>query len=157
AELDRVAHDRLAAGLDPMDGAAEQRLAEAVFAGAMGLGRLQPYLDDPDVQDIHVRGCDSTWLKLRDGTRCPADPVADSDDELVDLVRLVAARMGRTERRFDAAAPELNFQLPDGSRLFAVMDVSTRPSLVIRKHLFSLSSLSELTERGMIDAGLRSF
>jgi pilus assembly protein CpaF len=47
--------------------------------------------------------------------------------------------------------------LPDGSRLFAVMDVSTHPSLVIRKHLFSLSSLAELCDRGMIDRGLRSF
>jgi pilus assembly protein CpaF len=156
-QLDRLARDRLAAGFDPMDLEAEHAVAEAVLANAMGLGRLQPYLDDPDVQDIHVRGAESTWLKRRDGHREPAEPVVDTDDELVDLIRLVAARMGRSERRFDAAAPELNFQLPDGSRLFAVMDVSTRPSLVIRKHLFSLSSLAELKERGMIDRGLRSF
>ncbi len=156
-ELDRLARDRLAAGLDPMDLDAEHTLAEAVLANAMGLGRLQPYLDDPDVQDIHVRGAESTWLKHRDGSRHDAPPVVDTDDELIDLIRLVAARMGRSERRFDAAAPELNFQLPDGSRLFAVMDVSTRPSLVIRKHLFSLSSLAELQERGMVDRSLRSF
>jgi pilus assembly protein CpaF len=37
------------------------------------------------------------------------------------------------------------------------MDVSTRPSLVIRKHLFSLSSLAELQDRGMMDRSLRSF
>jgi Flp pilus assembly CpaF family ATPase len=121
------------------------------------LGRLQPHLDDPEVQDIHVRGCESTWIKRRDGSRRPAPPVVDSDDELVELIRLIATRLGRTERRFDAAAPELNFQLPDGSRLFAVMDVSIRPSLVIRKHLFSLSSLAELRDRGLIDDHLRSF
>jgi Flp pilus assembly CpaF family ATPase len=156
AELDAVAAARLTDGLDPLDADTERAVAEAVFANTMGLARLQPLLDDPDVQDIHVRGCDSTWLKLRDGTRMPGDPVADSDEELTELIRLVAARMGRTERRFDAAAPELNFQLPDGSRLFAVMDVSTRPSLIIRKHLFSLSSLDELAERGLLDDGLRS-
>jgi Flp pilus assembly CpaF family ATPase len=156
AELDAVAAARLTDGLDPLDAVAERAVAEAVFANTMGLARLQPLLDDPDVQDIHVRGSDSTWLKLRNGTRMPGDPVADSDDELTELIRLVAARMGRTERRFDAAAPELNFQLPDGSRLFAVMDVSTRPSLIIRKHLFSLSSLDELAERGLLDDGLRS-
>jgi pilus assembly protein CpaF len=156
-ELDRLARDRLAAGLDPMDVECEQAVAEAVLAHAMGLGRLQPHLDDPDVQDIHVRGAESTWLKRRDGTRREAAPVVDTDDELIDLIRMVAARMGRSERRFDAAAPELNFQLPDGSRLFAVMDVSTRPSLVIRKHLFSLSSLAELQQRGMVDRSLRSF
>jgi len=156
-ELDRVAEDRLAAGLDPMALDAEHALADAVLANTMGLGRLQPHLDDPDVQDVHVRGSESTWLKLRDGTRREAPPVVDSDDELIELVRLVATRMGRAERRFDAAAPELNFQLPDGSRLFAVMDVSTRPSVIVRKHLFSLSSLAELCDRSMLDPELRSF
>jgi pilus assembly protein CpaF len=156
-ELDRLARERLAAGLDPMDLDAERVVMEAVLANAMGLGGLQPHLDDHEIQDIHVRGAESTWLKRRDGSRCEAAPVVDTDDELVDLVRLVAARMGRSERRFDAASPELNFQLPDGSRLFAVMDVSTRPSLVIRKHLFSLSSLAELQDRGMMDRSLRSF
>src|SRR4051794_4722736 len=157
AELDRVAESRLAAGLDPIALDAEHDLADAVLANTMGLGRLQPHLDDPEVQDIHVRGSESTWLKLRDGRRRSAPPVVDSDDELVDLVRLVATRMGRAERRFDAAAPELNVQLPDGSRLFAVMDVSTRPSVIVRKHLFSLSSLAELCDRQMLDAELRSF
>ena len=127
------------------------------LANTMGLGRLQPHLDDPEVQDIHVRGSESTWLKLRDGRRCSAPPVVDRDEELIDLVRLVATRMGRTERRFDAAAPELNFQLPDGSRLFAVMDVSTHPSVIVRKHLFSLSALAELENRGMLDDELRAF
>jgi hypothetical protein len=32
--------------------------------------------------------------------------------------------MGRSERRFDATNPEVNLQLPDGSRLFATMEVS---------------------------------
>jgi Flp pilus assembly CpaF family ATPase len=156
-QLDVMAERRLAAGLDPLAADAEQALAEQVLANAVGLGRLQPLLDDPDIQDIHVRGCDSTWVKERDGTRRQASSIADSDDELIELIRLIAARLGRSERRFDAAAPELNFQLPDGSRLFAVMDVSTRPSLVIRKHLFSLSSLTQLHERGLIDDGLQSF
>src|SRR4029450_10707872 len=100
---------------------------------------------------------DSVWLKLRDGTRVPGDPVADSDEELVELVRMAAARMGHSERRFDAANPELNLQLPDGSRLFATMEVSARPSVIIRKHRFELSSLDQLEERGLIAPSLRSF
>jgi Flp pilus assembly CpaF family ATPase len=128
-----------------------------VFARVQGLAGIQPYLDDPDVTDIHIRGHDSVWLKLRDGTRRPADPVAASDEELVELVRVIAARMGRSERRFDAANPELNIQLPDGSRLFATMEVSSRPSVVIRRHWFELSWLNELLERGMIDRALKSF
>jgi pilus assembly protein CpaF len=150
-ELDQVAGERLAAGLAPLLPDDERQLQRAVLARVLGLGRIQPYLDDPDVSDIHIRGGDSVWLKLRDGTRRPGLPVADSDDELVELVRLAAARLGRSERRFDAANPELNLQLADGSRLFATMAVSARPSVVIRKHRFELASLADLQERGMVD------
>ena len=156
-ELDRVASDRLARGVDLLHADDELALFGAVMASVVGLGRIQPYLDSPDVSDIHIRGCDSVWLKLHDGSRVPGEPVADSDDELIELVRLVATRMGRSERRFDAANPELNLQLPDGSRLFATMEVSARPSVVIRRHRFELSSLDELATRGMVDDELASF
>jgi Flp pilus assembly CpaF family ATPase len=157
SELDRLAAERLAEGDQPLPASDEHRLAEAVFARVMGLGRLQLHLDDPDVSDVHVRGCDSVWVKRRDGSRHQAAPVADSDEELVELIRVAAARMGRSERRFDAAHPELNLQLPDGSRLFATMAVSARPSVVIRKHRFELSSMAELQARGMVDTTLTSF
>ena len=156
-ELDRLASDRLARGVDLLHADDELALFGAVMASVVGLGRIQPYLDSPDVSDIHIRGCDSVWLKLHDGSRVPGEPVADSDDELIELVRLVATRMGRSERRFDAANPELNLQLPDGSRLFATMEVSARPSVVIRRHRFELSSLDELATRGMVDDELASF
>lgn len=62
--------------------------------------------------------------------------------------------MGRSERRFDAGSPELNLQLADGSRLFATMEISARPSLVIRKHQFEISSLEDLEARGMMSHGI---
>lgn len=157
AELDDVAGARLVAGRDLLTPEEEAALFAAVVAQVQGMGRIQPHLDDPDVSDIHIRGCDAVWLKLRDGSRVRAEPVADSDDELVELVRMAAARMGRGERRFDAANPELNLQLPDGSRLFATMEVSARPSVVIRRHRFELSSLAELAERGMVDDVVAGF
>jgi Flp pilus assembly CpaF family ATPase len=156
-QLDLLARRHLDAGDEPLDAAAEAALAEAVLAAVLGLGRIQPLLDDPEISDIHIRGCDSVWLKLRDGSRVEAAPVATSDEELVELVRVAAARMGRDERRFDAAHPELNLQLPDGSRLFAVMAVSARPAVVIRRHRFELSDLGQLRRRGMIDRALHEF
>lgn len=155
--LDALAAEHLANGFEPLNGSEEDHLVEAVLAKVLGLGRIQPLLDDPDVNDIHIRGCVSTRLKLVDGRRVPSRPVVDSDEELVELVRLVATRLGRSERRFDAANPELNLQLPDGSRLFATMEVSARPSVVIRKHRFELSSLTELEDRGLLDLALHDF
>ena len=155
--LDALAGEHLAQGLNPLDEAEESALVDAVLAKVLGLGRIQPLLDNPHITDIHIRGCASTRLKMIDGRRIPALPVVDSDEELVDLVRLVATRLGRSERRFDAANPELNLQLPDGSHLFAMMEVSSRPSVIIRKHRFELSALPELEQRGLVDHSLRCF
>lgn len=155
--LDVVAAEHLAQGFDLLDEAQESQLIDAVLANVLGLGRIQPLLDDPDITDIHIRGAASTRVKLADGQRLQMPPVVETDEELVELIRLVATRMGRSERRFDAANPELNVQLPDGSRLFATMEVSARPSVIIRKHRFELSSLAELEDRGLVDHGLREF
>ncbi len=156
-QLDVLARRHLDNGLEPLGRPEEVLLSDAVMAIVLGLGRIQPLLEDPEISDIHIRGCDSVWLKLRDGSRVPSTPVADTDDELVELVRQAAARMGRDERRFDAANPELNLQLPDGSRLFAAMAISARPTVVIRRHRFELSSLDQLVRRGLLDHGLREF
>jgi len=157
SQLDVLAAESLAGGTSPLDADEESELVEAVLAKVLGLGRLQPLLDNPEISDIHIRGCASTRLKMTDGRRLGVPPVVDTDEELVELVRLIAARMGRSERRFDAANSDVNLQLPDGSRLFATMEVSSRPSVTIRKHRFELSSLDELEANGMIDEALREF
>ncbi len=155
--LDSLAAHHLAQGFETLSPTHEAELADAVLARVLGLGRIQPLLDHPDVNDIHIRGAASTWLKMTDGSRVAAAPVVDSDDELVELVRMIATRAGRSERRFDAANPELNIQLPDGSRLFAAMEVSSRPTVIIRKHRFELSSLRELEDNGLVDEALSEF
>ena len=135
----------------------EHGIIDEAIARVLGLGRLETLLDDDEISDIHVRGCARVWVKMRDGTRRECDPVVDSDEELVDLIRHAATRLGKTERRFDPANPELNLQLPDGSRLFAAMEISMRPTLIIRRHRFEFSSLKELCSRDMMTTGVRSF
>lgn len=156
-ELARLSGARRAEARAVLTSIEEQQLSNAVIAQVLGLGRLQPLLDDPDVSDIHVRGCAPVWVKLLDGSREQRPPVVDTDSELIDLIRRAGTRMGSTERRFDAGNPELNLQLPDGSRLFATMEVSSRPSLVIRRHRFDISSLKELHLCGMFSNALQEF
>jgi Flp pilus assembly CpaF family ATPase len=153
AELARLSAKRPYDAWPPLD---EEALISEVIARVLGLGGLETLLADPDVSDIHVRGSDSVWVKLRDGRREPRAPIVESDDELVSLIRRAATRFSRTEKRFDAGTPELNMQLPDGSRLFAVMEVSTRPSLIIRRHRFELSSLDELRGLDVFDTDVQS-
>lgn len=155
--LDRDASQRLLGGRPTMSLDEEHEIVQSTVDHFLGLGPLQRLLEDPEITDIHVRGSGPVWIKLRDGSRRELPPAVDDDEQLVKLVRNAASRSTRGERRFDASTVECNLCLPDGSRLFAVMDVSSAPSLVIRKHQFHLSSLGELRRGGLLSPELESF
>jgi pilus assembly protein CpaF len=157
AELQRLAEGQIRAGLVPIDQRSEDEIAVSVQALLFRLGTLEPLLTDPEVESIDINGCDSVWLEYTDGTCKQGPSLAPTDEALVDLIQMIAARMGPTPRRFDAGAPRLNLRLPDGSRLFAMMGVSHRPVMSIRKHRFVQVSLEDLIELGAVDAGLARF
>ncbi|WP_239340891.1 CpaF family protein, partial [Frankia sp. CiP3] len=132
----------------------EAQVHQAVLDGLFGLAGLQPLLDDPDIENININGADQVFVRYADGRRERRDPVAASDAE---LIRTVAARVGIEERRFDRAAPRLSMQLPDGSRMFAVMSVVGRPSVSIRRHRYQQVSLADLVGMGTISHELEGF
>ena len=103
AELSARARARVASGLDPWPVETEMAVASAVMAALFGLGRLQPLVDDPLVENIEVDGCDSVWISYADGHDRKGDPVAESDAELIELLQLLAARTGADERTFTSA------------------------------------------------------
>jgi Flp pilus assembly CpaF family ATPase len=63
------------------------------------------------------------------------------------------------ERRFDRGSPAVSVQLPDGSRLFAVMALTAggRPSISIRRHRYLTVTLGELRRLGMLDERVSAF
>ena len=156
-ELRRMASDAFADGQAPLDEATEAATTVAVLDRLHGLARLQPLLDDPSIRDIHISGCERVGLSLRDGTKVQGPSVAASDDELVELIATAARRLGRSERRWDNAHPELNLQLPNGDRLHALMAVSGRPTVTVRRHDFDISRLDQLVGRGVCDELMAGF
>lgn len=148
---------RLSAGLGVWDAATEELVSRAVLDGLFGLGGLQNLLDDPNVENVHVNGADRVFVRYADGREEQVPPVAASDAELVELVRTVAAKAGEEERRFDRAVPRLNVQLADGSRLFAVMAVTGRVCVSIRRHRFMTVALQDLVRLGVCDEPLAAF
>ena len=64
------------------------------------------------------------------------------------MLRTAAARTGIGERRFDRGSPRLSLQLPDGSRLFALMAVAARPCLSIRRHRYLKITPDDLVGHG---------
>jgi Flp pilus assembly CpaF family ATPase len=155
--LQALAAERLSVGEAPLDALEEQRLAQEVLAALFGLGRLQSLIDDPAIENIDVNGCDRVWVTYADGTKALADPIADSDDQMIELVRSAAARLGLSERRFDNSCPELDLRLPDGSRLSALMAVTSRPVLSVRRHRYVDLTLDDLVRLGALDDHLAGF
>jgi pilus assembly protein CpaF len=142
----------------PVSPAQENALLDAVVAGMFGAGRLQRLLDDPSVNNVHIIGCDQVLLHHHDGSRSRGEPVADSDDELISMLQVLAMRVAATERQLSESNPELDMQLPDGSRMTVLYKVSPRPIVYIRKHSLFNASLEELRDRyGMIDHLLYRF
>jgi len=135
----------------------EDALAGAVFAAIFGLGRLERWVHTAEIENIDVNGCDQVWLSYAGGRREKAPPVADSDDELVEMIQSFAAYLGQSTREFSSAKPLLNLRLPDGSRLSAWMSVSPRPGLTIRRHRYTDIDLDDLIGLGTVDRALAEF
>ena len=129
-----------------------RREFRASVRGLMGGGALVPLLERPDVENIHVLGHDTVILSLADGQRIMAPPLAASEEELVTMIRHLAATAGHTSRRFDAASPILDLRLSSGHRLFAVTAVAERTSMVIRRHRMLTASLDLLLQSGTVTA-----
>lgn len=156
-EIERLASEALTAGRRPLTDDEEEALRAAVFDRLHGMGRLQPLLDDPEIRDIHIPGSGRTWLLMRDGRKVRGPAIADTPDEVVELVATAARRIGRSERRWDHAHPELNLRLPNGDRLHALMAVTGRPTVSIRRHDFAIHQVAQLVETGMMDAAIGAF
>ncbi|HZD67057.1 MAG TPA: ATPase, T2SS/T4P/T4SS family [Acidimicrobiales bacterium] len=137
-------------GLPLLSAEEEDQVAAEVAAHLWGLGRLQRLIDDPPIENINVNGADVVWVSHANGTKDRALPVADSDEELVELIRRAAAHLGQHERRFDLGSPQLDLRLPDGSRLSAVMAVCERPSVSVRRHRHPDRSLEDLVAMAML-------
>ena len=140
----------------PVDPGEEQLLAQAVLDALFGMGGLQGLIDNPAIENIDINGCDRIWATFADGSKRLMPAIADSDEELVEMVRAAAGRFGLAERRFDLARPEVDLRLPDGSRLSALMAVTARPSVSIRRHRYGALSLADLVELGTLTEGLSS-
>lgn len=135
----------------------EDALRRAVYDLLYRAGRLQPYLDDERVEDIFIQGPDEVWLDYGDGERKMVGPIADSEEELLELLRELARDSGLAERTISTAHPTLALSLQDGSRLQAITGLGPTTYAVIRRHRVSHAGLDDLVQLGTIDPVLREF
>ncbi len=147
----------IANGVDALTPDEDAAVLRAALDEMFGAGMLDRLLADPGVENIDAFGCDRVWVSYADGRKELGPQLWRSDTEMIDHLRRLGARSGQTERRFDQSAVELNLQLANGARLFAVMAVTTRPCLSVRRHRKASATLADLRATAMFDERVEAF
>lgn len=135
--------------------AVHQALFDGVMAHSYGLGELDVLWHNPDVENINANGPKNVFVTLAGGKKIKWSPIAESQEEMIELIRRAARRLGLVEVEFDARHPHLDLQLPDGSRLYAVYGgtyvngVATEPLLAIRRHRFLDITIDDTVRMGV--------
>ncbi len=160
-EITTLTEERLQRGLRPLSRDVEQRVRADVVAELTGAGPLEPYLNDPAVEEIDVNGPDSTWVTYTDGRKVDVGALWASAEELTAFQKRMALRMtGTGEGRLDTSSPMLTLQSRDGSRIVMVLGgpgehgVSTHPRLAIRRFVVRQVGLAGLADLGLFPHSL---
>jgi pilus assembly protein CpaF len=160
-EVAVVNEDRLRSGLGPLDAFAEELLRTRVVAELTGSGPLEPYLNDPGVEEIDVNSASSTWVTYADGRKVDVGALWASAADLTAFQKRLALRMrGTGEGRLDTSSPMLTMQSNDGSRIVMVLGgttehgISTHPRLAIRRFVVRQVGLSGLADLGLFPQSL---
>jgi pilus assembly protein CpaF len=125
-----------------------------VMDAVAGLGPLQPYLDDPKVEEIWINEPGKVFV-ARAGISELTTTILTADQ-----VRDLVERMLKTSgRRVDLSSPFVDAMLADGSRLHVVIPDITRESwaINIRKFVVKADHLDDLVRLGTLTGHAAAF
>nr|WP_306270172.1 ATPase, T2SS/T4P/T4SS family [Ornithinimicrobium sp. HY1793] len=139
-------------GVRPLQDAEEA--GRLLLESVAGLGPLQQYLDDPEVEEIWINDPGKIFV-ARHG-RSELTPTLLSEQQVRDLVERMLRSSGR---RVDLSSPFVDAALPDGSRLHVVIpDITRRHWAVnIRKFVVAADELSDLVRLGSLPQHAATF
>lgn len=125
-----------------------QRLFEQITAEIIGLGPLQPLLDDETITEVMVNGAKNIYIE-RAGKILRVPVSFESDEHVMRIIDRIVAPLGR---RIDESSPYVDARLPDGSRVNAVIPPISLvgPVLTIRKFAKNPITLEQLIQLGTI-------
>jgi pilus assembly protein CpaF len=124
------------------------RLFEQIVAEIIGLGPLQPLLEDDSITEIMVNGAKNIYVE-RKGLLTRVPVTFESDDHVMRIIDRIVAPLGR---RIDESSPYVDARLADGSRVNAVIPPISLvgPSLTIRLFSKIPISVEQLIEFGTV-------
>jgi pilus assembly protein CpaF len=124
------------------------RLFEQISAEILGLGPLQPLLEDESVTEIMVNGAKNIYIE-RKGKIHRVPVTFESNDHVMRIIDRIVAPLGR---RIDESSPYVDARLADGSRVNAVIPPISLigPTITIRKFSKVPITLEQLIQFGTL-------
>jgi pilus assembly protein CpaF len=124
------------------------RLFEQIAAEILGLGPLQPLLEDETITEIMVNGAKNIYIE-RKGKIHRVPVTFENNDHVMRIIDRIVAPLGR---RIDESSPYVDARLPDGSRVNAVIPPISLvgPVLTIRKFSRNPITVEQLIQFGSI-------
>lgn len=124
------------------------RLFEQITAEILGLGPLEPLLQDDSLTEIMVNGAKNIYVERKG--KIHRVPVAfESDEHVMRIIDRIVAPLGR---RIDESSPYVDARLADGSRVNAVVPPISLvgPTITIRKFSKNPITIEQLIQFGSI-------
>jgi pilus assembly protein CpaF len=124
------------------------RLFEQIAAEILGLGPLQPLLEDETITEVMVNGAKNIYIE-RKGKIHRVPVTFENNEHIMRIIDRIVAPLGR---RIDEASPYVDARLQDGSRVNAVIPPISLvgPVLTIRKFSKNPITLEQLVQFGSI-------
>src|SRR5512134_1048075 len=124
------------------------RLFEQIAAEILGLGPLQPLLEDDTITEIMVNGAKSIYIE-RKGKVHRVPVTFENNDHVMRIIDRIVAPLGR---RIDESSPYVDARLTDGSRVNAIIPPLSLvgPVLTIRKFSRNPITIEQLIQFGSI-------
>jgi pilus assembly protein CpaF len=144
--------DANAAGISRADRA---RIQKEIYNNVVGLGPLEPLLEDPDISEIMVNGPYNVYVERR-GKLELSSTVFKDNEHLLNIINRIVSSVGR---RIDETSPMVDARLADGSRVNAVIPpiVLNGPTITIRKFSKSPLTVSDLVQKASVSPMMMSF
>lgn len=122
-------------------------VAKSVLDNVAGLGPLQAYLDDPEIEEIWINDPAQVFVARRGESELT--PTILTAAQVRDLVEQMLKISGR---RLDLSSPFVDASLPGGERLHAVIPDVTREhwSVNIRKYVTRANHIQDLVALGSL-------
>lgn len=135
---------------DFQDGSDREELVAAVLDDIVGLGPLQPLLEDDSITEVMVNGPQAAFYE-RAGVLYPLERPFESEEQIRLVVDRIISPLGR---RVDERSPMVNARLANGYRVNAVIPPIAIDGtlLTIRKFSDRISTLDELVAIGSLPA-----